>query len=58
MTMSQFIERYPDHAEEVEERAAIMEFHGNLPREEAERRAVHLGLERIERQQLLFEEGA
>jgi len=32
-------EKMKNRQEEYEERAAIMEFHGNLPREEAERLA-------------------
>ena len=40
MTYSDFVRKYPQHAEELEERAAIMEYHGDKDRQTAESKAV------------------
>lgn len=40
MTYREFAARYPDHAEELEERAAIMEYCGSMPRHRAEAMAT------------------
>jgi hypothetical protein len=40
MTYHEFARSYPEHREELEERAAIMEFSGGREREDAEKRAV------------------
>lgn len=55
MTFKDFARRYPEYKEELEERAAIMEHDGCIPREVAEEKAVLRVLEKIERQQTLFE---
>lgn len=38
--LDQFILHYPEHAEEVEERAGIMEYDAGMPRDYAEEQAV------------------
>ena len=40
MKINEFIKRFPQHREEIEERAAIMEYDGGLNREAAEKYAV------------------
>ena len=40
MTYHEFCRKYPEHAEEAEERAAIMETHNEWDRERAEGKAV------------------
>lgn len=40
MTFPEFMRNNPEHREELEERAAIMEFHGCMSREDAEEAAV------------------
>ena len=40
MTLSAFITTYPSHTEEAEERAAIMQYDGGMPKRIAEEEAV------------------
>ncbi len=40
MTLKEFCKNWPQHSEEVEERAAIMEYDGGMNRDEAERQAI------------------
>lgn len=40
MTFPEFMRNHPEHREELEERAAIMEFHGGMERRDAEEAAV------------------
>jgi len=42
MTFNEFLNRYPNHAEEATERAAIKEYHGHVNRETAERQTMDL----------------
>ena len=53
MTYLEIITAYPEHQEEIEERAAICEYHGNLSREQAETIAA----ECMHRLHLLFRQG-
>lgn len=53
MTFRQFLKTYPKHKEEAEERAAIMQYEGNMSKEEAEMRTVH----RLRAKYRLFKEG-
>ena len=40
MTIHEFKRKYPNHEEEVEERAGIMQYSGEMSKQEAERKAV------------------
>ena len=53
MTFQQIYRDYPEHREELDERAAIKEFHGNIERPEAEAQTAELMHERY----LLFQQG-
>jgi hypothetical protein len=53
VNIKEFCDRFPDHAEEVEERAAIMEIDGNVSRFMAEKFAVL----RVRKKHGLFTQG-
>ena len=42
MTIAEFIKLYPEHEEEITERAAIIEFDGNVKKSVAELEAVRI----------------
>lgn len=52
MDFNEFLDTYPEYREELEERAAIMEYDGSLNREAAETQAVN----RLKEKYKLFEQ--
>ncbi len=54
MTYQEIIQTYPQHREEMEERAAINEFDGTYTREEAEYETAKL----MHKKYLLFRQGS